>query len=112
MPETRIPSTVYNVSQNPASQLHIFVDASMAAMAVVAYLRTTYSQNSHQLVSFLVRKCKFAPLKTNKRAKNGTRSRHYRSAPSTNDPKRNDTDIQPIFCWSESQLVLDSIASK
>ena len=40
MPEIRIPRSVHNLSNNSASQLHIFVDASMAAMAAVSYLRT------------------------------------------------------------------------
>ena len=40
MPEIRITRTVHNFSKITSSQLHIFVDASMAAMAAVAYDRT------------------------------------------------------------------------
>ena len=62
-PETRIPRTVHNLSKNPASQLHNFVDASSAAMAAVSYLRTSNNQTSHQQASFLMGKCKVAPIK-------------------------------------------------
>ena len=106
-----MPRTVHNLSKNPASHLHIFVDASMAAMAAVSYLRITDSQTGHQQTSFLMGKCEVAPIKQKKLAKNGTRIRCYRSAPSTADPKRNDTDIRPNFSLvrQSSSLGLDSL---
>ena len=63
MPEIRIPRTVGNFSKTTSSQLHMFVDASMAAMAAVAYLRTTNSQATLPQVCFLMGKCNFAPIK-------------------------------------------------
>ena len=63
MPEIQMPRTVHNMSKNPASQLHIFVGASMAAVAAVSYLRTKNRQNRHQPASFLIGKCKGAPTK-------------------------------------------------
>ena len=63
MPEIRIPRTVHNFSKITSSQLHIFVDASMAAMAAVAYLRTTNSQTTPPQACFLMGKCKVAPIK-------------------------------------------------
>ena len=43
MPEIRIPRTVHNFSKIISSELHIFVDASIAAMVAVAYFCTTNS---------------------------------------------------------------------
>ena len=63
MPEIRIPRTVNNLSKNPATQLHTLMDASMAAMAFVSYLRTTNNQAGHQQASSLIGKCKVAPIK-------------------------------------------------
>ena len=96
MPKNRIPSTVHNFSKITSSQLHMFVDASMAAMAAVAYLRTTTSQTSPPQACFLMGKCKVAPIKQMS-VLHGTRSRCYRSAPSTTDPKRNDNDNRQKF---------------
>ena len=62
MPEIRIPRTVHNFSKITSSQLHIFVDA-MAAMAAVAYLRTTNSQTTTPQACFFMGKCKVAPNK-------------------------------------------------
>ena len=63
MPEIRIPRTVQNFSKITSSLLHIFVDASMAAMAAVAYLRTTNSQTIPPEACFLMGKGKVAPIK-------------------------------------------------
>ena len=63
MPEIRTPRTVQNFSKITSSQLHIFVDASMAAMAAVAYLRTTNSQTIPPQACFLMGKGKIAPIK-------------------------------------------------
>ena len=63
VPDNRIPRTVHNLSKNPASQFHISVDASMAAMAAHSYLRTTISKPGHQQASFLIGNCKVAPIK-------------------------------------------------
>ena len=56
LPEIRIPRTVHNFSKTTSSQLHIFVDASMAAMAAVAYLRTTSSRATPPQACFLMGK--------------------------------------------------------
>ncbi|XP_075263519.1 uncharacterized protein LOC142355149 [Convolutriloba macropyga] len=63
MPDIRIPRTVHNFSKTTSSQLHIFVDASMAAMTAVAYLLTTNSQATPPQVCFFMGKCEVAPIK-------------------------------------------------
>ena len=53
-----------NTSTDPVKthQLHVFVDASTVAVAAVAYIRTQKQEESLQ-TSFLLRKCKIAPIK-------------------------------------------------
>ena len=63
MPEIRKPRTVHNFSETTSSQLHIFVDASLAAMAAVIYLSTTTSQTSLPQACFLMGKWKVTPIK-------------------------------------------------
>ena len=63
MPEIRIPRTVHTFIKTTSSQLHIFVEASMAAMAAVAYLRTTNSQATPPQACVLMGNCKVASIK-------------------------------------------------
>ena len=111
MPEICIPRTVHNLIRNSASQLHNFVDASMAAMATVSYLRTTNSQIGHQQASFLIRECKVAPIKQIsvpkielKAAVLGVRLLQLIQREMT-------LIFDQIFLWSDSQVVLNWIAS-
>ena len=111
MPEIRILKTVHNFSKITSSQLHIFVDASMAAMAAVAYLRTTNSQTAPPQACFLMGKCKVAPIKqisvpkmVLEAAVIGVRLLQLIQREMT-------LTFGQVFLWSDSQVVLDRIAS-
>ena len=111
MPEIRIPRTVHNLSKNPASQLHIFVDASMAAMAAVSYLRTTNSQTGHQQAYFLIGKCKVAPNKQISVPKMELQAAVIGVRLLKLIQKEMTLKFDQIFLWSDSQVVLDWLAS-
>ena len=111
MPEICIPRTVHNLIRNSASQLHNFVDASMAAMATISYLRTTNSQIGHQQASFLIRECKVATIKQIsvpkmelKAAVLGVRLLQLIQREMT-------LTFDQIFLWSDIQVVLNWMAS-
>ena len=90
MPEIRKPRTVHNYSETTSSQLHIFVDPSLAAMAAVTYLRTTTGQTSPPQACFLMVKQKSMPKMELEAADIGVRLLHR-------DPKGNDNDNRPKF---------------
>ena len=111
MPEIHIRRSVHNLSKISASQLHILVDASMAAMAAVSYLRSTNIQTGHQQASFLIGKCKVVPIKQIsvpkmelEAAVTGVRLLQLIQREMT-------LTFDQIFLWSDSRVVLDSIAS-
>ena len=62
MPQIRIPRIVHNFSKITSSQLHIFVDASMAAMTAVAYLRTAIVKPLRHKHVFSCENAKLLPL--------------------------------------------------
>ena len=111
IPENRISRTVHNLRKNPASQLHIFVDASIAAMAVVSYLRTTISQTGLQQASFLIGKCKVAPIEHIGVPKMELEAAVIRVRLPQLIQREMTLTFDQIFFWSESQVVLDWIAS-
>ena len=111
LPEIRKTKTVHNSSKTTSSQLHIFVHASMAATAAVAYFRTTKNQATPPQVCFLMGKCKVAPIKQMsvpkvelEAAVIGVRLLQLIQREMTMTIDRN-------FLWSNSQVVLDWIAS-
>ena len=83
----------------------------MAAMAAVSYLRTTYSQNSQQQVSFLMGKCKFALIKQISVAKMELEAAVIGVRLLQMIQKEMTLTFNQIFCWPDSQVVLDTIAS-
>ena len=111
MPEIRIQRTVHNFSKITSSQLHIFVDASMAAMAAVAYLRTTNSQTSPPQACFLMGKCKVAPIKQISVPKMKLEAAVIGVRLLQLIQRELTLTLNQIFLWSNSQVDLDWIAS-
>ena len=111
MPEIRIPRTVHNFSKTTSSQLHIIVDASMAAMAAAAYLRTTNSQATPPQVCFLMGKCKVAPIKQMSVPKMELEAAVIGVRLLQLIRREMTMTIDQNFLWSDSQVVLDWIAS-
>ena len=64
MPEVHLTRTLLSLRYSESSgDLHIFVDASTAAMAAVAYLRITHNHSEVTETCFLIGKCKVAIIK-------------------------------------------------
>ena len=111
LPEIRIPRTVHNFSKITSSKLHI-VDASMAAMAAVAYLSTTNSQTSPPQACFLMRKRKVAPIKQKSVPKMELEATVIEVRLLQLMQREMTLTFSQTFLWSDSQLVFDWIASK
>ena len=111
MPEIRMPRMVHNLSKNPAIQLHIFVDASITAMAAASYPRTTNSQTGHQQASFFIGKCKVATIKQLSVPKMELKAAVIGVRLLQLIQKEMTLTFDQIFLWFDSQLVLDWIAS-
>ena len=111
MPEIRIPKTVHNFSKTTSSQLHIFVDASMAAMAAVACLRTTNSQATLPQAFFLMGKSKVAPIKKTSVSKMELEAAVIGVRLLQLIQREMTMTIDQNFLLSDSQIVLDWIAS-
>ena len=63
MPDIEIPRLLRSLTnQENNYQLHVFVDASTVALAAVAYIRTQKQDEIFQ-TSYLLGKCKVAPIK-------------------------------------------------
>ena len=112
MPEIRIPRSVHNFSNITSSQPHIFVDASMAAMAAVAYLCTTNSQISPPQACFLIGKCKAAPIKQINVPKMQLAAADIGMRLLQLIRREMILTFNQIFLWSDSHIELDWIASK
>ena len=108
MPKIRIQRTVHNFSKTTSSQLHIFVDASMAA---VTYLRTTNSQATPPQVCFLMGKCKVAPIKQMSVPKMELEAAVIGVRLLQLIQREMTRTIDQNFLWSDSQVDLDWIAS-
>ena len=64
MPEVHLTRTLTNLRNSKSSaELHIFVDASTAAMAAVVYLRITHNHSEVTETCFWIGKCKVASIK-------------------------------------------------
>ena len=112
IPEIRVPRIVHSFSKITSSQLHIFVDASIAAMAAVAYLGTTNSQASPPQACFLMRKCKVAPTKQISVPKMELEAAVMRVRLLQLIPTEITLTFSQSFLWPDSQVVFDWIASK
>ena len=111
MPEIPIPKIVHIFSNTTSSQLHIFVDASMAAMAAVAYLRTTNSQATRSQACFLMGKCKVAPIKQLSVPKMELEAAVIGVRLLQLIQREMTMTIDHNFLWSDIQVVFDWIAS-
>ena len=111
MPKIRIPITDHNFAKATSSQLHIFVDASMAAMAAVVYLRTIKSQATPPQVCFLMGKCKVAPIKQMSVPKMELEAAVIGMRLLQLIQRETTMTIDQNFLWFDSQVVLDWIAS-
>ena len=64
MPEVHLTRTLTSLQYSEISvEMHVFVDASTAAMAAVAYLRITHNHSEVTGTCFLIGKCKIVPIK-------------------------------------------------
>ena len=62
MPEVDLTRALRRLQYSESSaKLHVFVDASTAAMAAAVYLRITHNHSEVTQISFLIGKCKIAP---------------------------------------------------
>ena len=111
MPDIKIPRWL-NTSTNQENnhQLHVFVDASTVAFAAVAYL-CTQKQNEIFQTSFLLGKCKVAPIKQISVPKlefeaaiSGTRIR-------TLIQTEMRLKFEKVYLWTDGRVVLDWISS-
>ena len=112
MPDIRMPITVHNFSKNTSSQLHIFVHASIAAMAAIAIFRTTHSQTSPPQALFLMGKCKVAPINQISVPKMALEAAVIGVQLLQLIQREMKMKFSQIFVWSESQVELNWIASK
>ena len=64
MPEVHLTRTLKSLQYSASSaELQIFVDASTAAMAAIAYLRLTHNYSEVTGTFYLIGTCKVAPIK-------------------------------------------------
>ena len=111
MPDIEIPRWLNSLTnQENNHQLHVFVDASTVALSAVAYIRTQKQDEIFQ-TSFLLGKCKVAPIKQIsvpklelEAAVLGTRLRTLIETEMT-------LKFEKVYLWTDSRVVLDCISS-
>ena len=99
-----------STNQEKNHQLHVFVDDSTVALSAVAYIRTQKQDEIFQ-TSFLLGKCKVAPIKQIsvpklelEAAVLGTRLRTLIETEMT-------LKFEIVYLWTDSRVVLDWISS-
>ena len=102
---------MFTISVKSQAANFIYVDASMAAMAVVAYLRTTNSQTTAPQACFLMGKCKVNPIKQLSVPKMELEAAVIGVRLLQLIQREITLTFDQIFLWSDSQVVLDWIAS-
>ena len=111
MPDIEIPRWMNSsTNQKNNHQLQVFVDASTVALSAVAYIRTQKQDEIFQ-TSFLLGKCKVAPIKQIsvpklelEAAVLGTRLRTLIETEMT-------LKFEKVYLWTDSRVVLDWISS-
>ena len=111
MPDIEIPRWLNSsTNQENNHQLHVFVDASTVALSAVAYIRTQKQDEIFQ-TSFLLGKCKVAPIRKIsvpklelEAAVLGTRLRTLIETEMT-------LKFEKVYLWTDSRVVLDWISS-
>ena len=112
MPEVHLTRTLTSLRYSESSaELHIFVDASTAAMAAVAYLRITHNHSEITETCFLIGKCKVAPLKQTSVPKLELEAAVIGVRLHSTIVKESSFAINKTQFWTDSQVVPDWIAS-
>ena len=90
-------------------ELHVFVDASQSAMCAVAYLRSVQCENV--IVSFLVAKCRVAPIRASTIPKLELQAAVIGLRLSMSIQSFLPFSVQNCFFWSDSSTALQWISS-
>ena len=90
-------------------ELHVFVDASQSAMCAVAYLRSVHCETV--LVSFLVAKCRLAPIRASTIPKLELQAAVIGLRLSMSIQSFLPFSVQNCFFWSDSSTALQWISS-
>ena len=112
MPEVHLTRTLTSLQHSKSSaELQIFVDVSTAAMAAVAYLRITHNHSEVTETCFLIGKCKVAPIKQTSVPKLELEAEVIGVRLHCTIVKESSFTIDKTLFWTDSQVVLDCIAS-
>ena len=112
MPEIHLTRTLTSLRYSESSaELHIFLDASTAAMAAVAYLRKTHNHSEVTETCFLIGNCKVAPIKQTSVPKFELEAAVIGVRLHSTIVKESSFAIDKTLFWTDSQVVLDWIAS-
>ena len=112
MPKVHLIRTLTSLRYSESSaELHIFVDASTAAMAAVAYLQITHNHSEVTKICFLIGKCKVAPIKQTSVPKLELEAAVIGVRLHSTIVKEFSFTFDKTLFWTDSQVVLDWIAS-
>ena len=112
MPEVHLTITLTSLRYSESSaELHIFVDASTAAMAAVVYLRITHNLSEVTETCFLIGKGKVAPIKQTSVPKLELEAAVIGVRLRSTIVKESVFAIDKTLFWTDSQVILDWIAS-
>ena len=112
MPEVHLTRTLTNLRYSESSaELHIFVYALAAAMAAVEYLGITHNHSEVTKTSFLIEKCKVAPVRQTSIPKLELEAAVIGVRLHSTIVNESSFAIDKTLFWTDSQVVLDWIAS-
>ena len=112
MPEVHLTRTLTSLQYSESSaELHVFVDASTAAMAARAYLRITHNHSGVTKTCFPIGKCKVAPIKQTSVPKLEVEAAVIGLRLHSRIVKESSFAIDKTVFWNGSQVVVDWIAS-
>ena len=112
MPVVQLTRTLTSLQfPESSAELHIFVDASTAAKAAVAYLRITHNQSEVTETCFLIGKGKIAPIKQTSVHKLELEVAVIGVRLHSAIVKESPCAIDKTEFWTDSQVVFDWIAS-
>ena len=108
MPEVRLTITLTSFQYSESSsELNVFVDASTAAMAAIAYLRITHNHSEKTVICFIIGKCKVAPIKQTTIPKRELQAAVIEVRLHSTIVKKSSFEIDKTVFWTDSQVVLD-----
>ena len=112
MPEVHLTRTLTSLQYSESSvELHVFVDASTAAMAAIAYLRITHNHSEVTETCFLIGKFKVDQIKQTSVPKHELEAAVTGVRLHSTIVKESSFAIDTTVFWTDSQVVLDWIAS-